>query len=237
MERDLLRGDETDEHLPGIRDEWRPVRPQGLRERGQRRLGPRPGPEAAEVERYAEQPGSLAQDVVLGRIDLDATGRSLQSYLAPGDDAVQPSVVPGIGAVDAVGAEPLRGREEVVWLRQREEGDAPIVRTRALRLERLAHVVQILEGLEGHTLSGEVLRQTGAGEHALRGKRRAAIGDAVADVHIRRRAGEGDPLARLTAHLARLALEERRAPTRRVGLDVVRHDRGRDALTGEHRLD
>ena len=130
VERHLLRGDQTDEHLPRIRDERRPVGAQRLRQGGQRRLGRRPGPEAPELERRPEEPRRLAEDVVVGRLDLDAAGRRLEPHLAARDDAVQPAVVPGVGAVDAVGAEALGRGEEVVWLRQREEGDAAIVRTR-----------------------------------------------------------------------------------------------------------
>ena len=96
---------------------------------------------------------------------------------------------------------------------------------------------RLSKGSNATPVRGEVLGEPGAGEHPLRGKRGAPVGDAVADVHVWHQAGERDPLARLAAHLAVLPLEERRAPARRVGLDAVRDDRGRHALAGEDRLD
>ena len=56
VERDLLRGDRGDEHLPAVRDEGRPVARERLSQRREHGLGSGPGPEALEVEWSTEEP-------------------------------------------------------------------------------------------------------------------------------------------------------------------------------------
>ena len=112
---------EVDERLERVRLQRRPVAGEGRDERPERLVASRPGVEAVEIERQAEEATRLGLDGGVVRCQVDAAGRGLDPHLAAGEDTVQAVIQPERRPVDAV--DPIAGdrEREVVRLRQRDE--------------------------------------------------------------------------------------------------------------------
>src|SRR5260221_13421464 len=103
--------------------------------------------------------------------------------------------------------------------------------------KRSSDIVQRLVALERNALFVQVLRQSGAREHAVCDERRAAIRPAVADEDKWTRFRQRAALAPVAAHRADALVAEDHAPAVGTNLGVVRAHLDLDALPLEHRQD
>ena len=96
LERDLLRGDRGDERLERVGLQRRPEARERRDESARASRPRRPGVEAVEIERQAEEAKRLPLDRGVVRLDVDSARRRLDPHLAAGEDAVQAVVAPEV---------------------------------------------------------------------------------------------------------------------------------------------
>src|SRR5262249_37551529 len=123
-ERDLLRGDRTDDRLVGVGREGRPQAGESLYQRAQDLGLFCPDVDSPEVEAGPDHRPRDRFGLGVERRDVDAAGCGLDPELTPLDDPVYATLVPEVGEVRPERSEAFGRDIEVVRLRKWEKRQA-----------------------------------------------------------------------------------------------------------------